>query len=171
MTDAHVLDGDIGVQNIAPVGFYSWNVPENRVHGDEVIADIFGVSVRELSAGAPIELVIRYVEDGDKQKLAKAMHQAILTGEQFQCDYRITLPTGRKVNVHAIGRCLRDAEGVPSIYSGTCTIQPQAANEASGDPLETHCRAALGIATKRRHALAARYLTSALNVLGQKTRY
>jgi PAS domain-containing protein len=170
MTDARALDGNIGVQNIAPIGFYSWSVPENRVHGDEVIAEIFGLPASELAAGAPIEKVIRYVDDGDKQTLAKAMHEAIVTGEPFQCEYWLTHPGGRRVHVHAIGRCLRDAEGVPSIYSGTCTIQPQAASELSGDPLETHCRAALGIATKRRHALAARYLTSALNVLGQKVR-
>ncbi|MBW6420633.1 PAS domain-containing protein [Rhizobium sp. XQZ8] len=170
MTDARVLDGDIGVQNIALIGFYSWSVPENRVHGDEVIADIFGISVKELALGAPIEVVIRYVDDGDKQMLAKAVHHAIITGEQFQCDYRLTHPNGRKIHIHAIGRCLRDADGVPSIYSGTCTIMPQEAGDVSRDPLESHCRAALGIATKRRHALAARYLTSALNVLGQNTR-
>lgn len=170
MTDARVSEGDIGVQNIATIGFYSWSVPENRVYGDEVIADIFGLSINELAAGEPIELVIRYVDDGDKQKLAKALHDAIITGEQFQCDYRLTHPNGRKVHVHANGRCLRDAEGVPSIYSGTITILPQTPAGGSGDPLETHCRAALGIATKRRHALAARYLTSALNVLGQNKR-
>jgi len=167
MADARISDGDIGVQNIAPIGFYSWNVPENGVHGDEVIADIFGIPVSELASGAPIEIVIRYVDDGDKQKLAKAMHDAIVTGEPFYLEYRLTHPCGRKVHVRANGRCFRDAEGVPSICCGTVTLQPQVVPDVSSDPLENHCRAALGIATKRRHALAARYLTSALNVLGQ----
>ncbi len=150
------------------VGFYCWNVPENRVHGDDVVASVFGIPLQKLASGAPIEDVIRYVNDGDKQRLAKAIHEAIITGQPFHSQYEITHPDNRKTRVVANGRCLRDAQGVPSIYSGTVTVQPYTVEASSGDPLETHCRAALGIAKSRRHALATRYLSSALNVLGAK---
>lgn len=153
-------------QNMQTVGFYSWNVQENRVHGDEVIGWVFGISVEELAAGAPIDIVIRLVDDGGKQKLARAVHQAIVNGLPYEADYRLTHPDGRRVHVVANGRCLRDAQGVPSIFSGTVTVQP--AGEDAADPLEDHCRAALGLANSRRHALAARYISSALRVLGAK---
>lgn len=151
-------------------GIYSFIVPEDRVYGDQVIASVFGLSLEELTVGVPIAEVIRYVRDGDRQRIAKAIHNAILTGGFYKEDYHIIHPDGREIAVSAIGRCLRDALGIPSIYSGAVTIVPQpAAVGDAEDPLERHCRAALGIAKSRRHALAARYLASALSVLGDKT--
>jgi PAS domain-containing protein len=146
------------------VGFYSWNVAENRVYGDDVIAHVFGLSTEDLSIGMPIDILVRYIDDGDKQRVAKAIHTAIISGEAYYAEYGLTHPDGHKVSVRANGRCLRDADGVPSIYSGTVTVQPaQSVNNI--DPLESHCRAALGIASERGHALAARYLSSALHML------
>ncbi len=148
------------------LGFYSWNVPENRVYGDDVVADIFGLTAHGLAAGAPIEMVIRYIDDGDKQRAARTIHDAIISGLPHRAEYGITHPNGRKLRVVANGRCLRDAEGVPSIYSGTVAPLSMSAASPTADPLESHCRAARGIARERRHALAARYLSSALNVIG-----
>ncbi len=165
MSDVGSEEEDTGLDDANSVGFYSWVVPENKVYGDQVIASIFGVPDQELASGAPIERVIRYINEGDRQRVAKSIHDAILTGFTYQENYRITHPDGRQIDVAANGRCLRDAEGVPYIYSGTVTIQSAAV--AAADPLETHCRAALWLATKRRQMLAARYLTSALNVLGK----
>ncbi|WP_105381999.1 PAS domain-containing protein [Neorhizobium alkalisoli] len=170
MADIGFFDGNAEMDAICSVGFYSWSVPENRVYGDEVIADIFCVPLDDLVEGAPIELVIRYIDEGDKQRVAKAIHDAIITGLPYQAEYRLTHPDGRKISVTANGRCLRDVEGVPSIYSGTVTLR-SSLNPSEGDPLESHCRAALRIATRRRHTLAARYLSSALNVIGGKKEF
>ncbi|MBP2560634.1 PAS domain S-box-containing protein [Neorhizobium galegae] len=167
MSDFGSGEEDMGSDDPNSLGFYSWVVPENKVYGDQVIADIFGLSEEELAAGASIERVIRYISEGDRQRVAKAIHDAIVSGGAYRENYRVTHPDGRRIDVIANGRCLRDAEGVPYIYSGTVTIQPAAAAVAATDPLERHCRAALGLATKRRQMLAARYLTSALNVLGK----
>ncbi|TDK37163.1 hypothetical protein E2F50_09740 [Rhizobium deserti] len=175
MTGANAGRDRSGIYAAGALGFYSWNVPENRVHGDEVIAFVFGLMQRDLAEGAPIETVIRHVQEDDKKRVAKAIHTAIVTGEPYQADYRVNHPAGRTLFVSANGCCLRDAAGMPSIYAGTVTLQLEAQTEAkteeaitgSTDPLEVHTRAALGIATKRRHALAARYLSSALNVIGK----
>lgn len=170
MADIGFFNGNAEMDATCPIGFYSWSVPENRVYGDEIIADIFGVSYSDLVEGAPIELVIRYIDEGDKQRVAKAIHDAIITGLPYQAKYGLTHPDGRKISVAANGRCLRDMEGVPSIYSGTVTVQ-SSLDPTVGDLLESHCRAALGIATRRRHTLAARYLSSALNVIGGKKEF
>lgn len=156
-------DGD------AATGIFSFIVPEDRVHGDQVIASVFGLSLEALARGVPIAEVIRYVRDGDRQRLARSIHDAIVTGGFSKQEYQVVHPDGREITVSAIGRCLRDAQGIPSIYSGVVTIVPQPLVELVDDPLELHCRAALGIAESRRHALAARYLSSALSVLGTKT--
>ncbi|MBA4784457.1 MAG: PAS domain-containing protein [Rhizobiales bacterium] len=151
-------------------GIYTFIVPEDRVYGDQVIASVFGLSLEAVTEGVPIAEVIRYVRDGDRQRLAKAMHDAILTGGFYKEEYQVVHPDGRQITVSAIGRCLRDAHGIPSIYSGVVTIVPQPAVVGIvEDPLELHCRAALCIAKGRSHALAARYLSSALSVLGGKT--
>jgi hypothetical protein len=151
------------------MGFYSWNVPENSAHGDDVIAYIFGVSAADLSAGAPIESLIGCVDEADRRRVAKAIHTAIVTGEPYDAIYCITHQDGRRLRVSANGCCLRDSQGTPSIYTGTLTILPAEDDQAEADdPLEVHCRAALGLATMRRQSLAARYLSSALNVLGKR---
>jgi PAS domain-containing protein len=150
-------------------GIYSFIVPEDRVYGDQVIASVFGISLEALAEGVPIAEVIRCVKDGDRQRLARSVHDAILTGGLYKENYRVVHPDGREIAVSAIGRCLRDARGGPSIYSGIVTIVPESETCVAEDPLELHCRAALGIAENRRHALAARYLSSALSVLGNRT--
>lgn len=151
-------------------GFYTFIVPEDRVFGDEVIATVFGLSLEALTSGVPIAEVIRHVVDGDRQRLAKSIHDSIVTGGLYKEHYCVVHPDGRQITVSAIGRCLRDTHGMPSIYSGVVTIVPQpAVVGVVDDPLESHCRAALGIAESRRHALAARYLSSALSVLGNRT--
>lgn len=151
------------------VGYYSWNVPENRVYGDDVIGHVFGLSARELAEGVPIERTVGQTDDGDRQRLAKVIHEAILSGLPSRCEFSVTHADGTRLTVLASGRCLRDAQGVPSIYSGVVTILPSlsghAAHDGERDQLESHCRAALGLANGRRNMLAARYISSALNVL------
>lgn len=168
MTGADAGENGSGRYPAGTIGFYSWNVQENRLHGDEVIAHIYGIPMHELAEGAPIEMVIRHLHEADKRRVAKAIHTAIVTGERYEAEYRLTHPDGRTLRITANGCCLRDVNGTPSIYTGTATILPLQAAHGAIDPLEVHCRAALGIATKRRHALAARYLSSALNVIGKQ---
>ncbi|WP_164901824.1 PAS domain-containing protein [Neorhizobium lilium] len=160
--------GDLGSRTypVGTIGFYSWNVPENRLYGDDVIAHIYCATPAELAAGVPIEKIIQYIDEPDRRRVAKAIHTAIVTGERYDAEYHMTHVDGRILRVAANGCCLRDADGTPSIYTGTSTILPLHASADAVDPLEVHCRAALGLATKRRHALAARYLSSALRVLG-----
>jgi hypothetical protein len=152
------------------IGFFSWNVQENKVYSDRVFAYVYGVDHRLLEAGAPIEQVLKNIDDGDLQRVAKSLHQTIITGEPCNQTYGITHPNGRKIVVTGQGRCLRDSAGVPSIYTGSVIAVERGDEAAPSDPLESYCLHALNIAKSRRHALAARYLSSALNALGRKER-
>ena len=165
MSDIRRFDAFSGMDLSDAVGFFSWNVQENKVYGDQVFAFIYGVPYRDLESGAPIEQVIVNVDDGDKQRVAKALHESIISGKKCHQSYGITHVDGRRVTVTGQGRCLRDKLGLPSIYTGSVTAVEVGSGAHSGDPLKTHCLEALKIANSRRHALAARYLSSALNVL------
>jgi hypothetical protein len=165
MSDTKRFDAINGIDLSDAVGFFSWNVKENKVYGDQVFAFIYEVPYRDLESGAPIEQVILYVDDGDKQRVAKALHESIISGKKCHQSYGITHRNGRRITVTGQGRCLRDNLGLPSIYTGSVTAVEVGKGARSGDPLEIHCLEALKIANSRRHALAARYLSSALNVL------
>ena len=157
---------NIGVSEpTSAVGVYTFVVPEDRVFGDEVIASIFGLSAKALTEGVPIKEVLRYVQNGDRQRLAKTMHEAIISGDLRAETYRVVLPDNRQYLVSAVGRCLRDADGLPSMYSGTVTILDEASPEATPGALERHCQAALALAERSEHPLAARYISSALSTL------
>lgn len=151
------------------VGFFSWDLGENRVFADHIFASIYGISPRNLEVGAPIEEVIKHIADGDLQRVAKALHETIISGKPCSQTYRINHPSGRKIVVTGQGRCLRNGEGVPSIYTGMVAAEEVdvISSPTNSDPLESHCLEALKIAKRRRHALAERYLVSALGALGR----
>lgn len=160
--------GDRGVDLKDAVGFFSWDLNENKVFADSVFACIYGIPPRELEIGAPIELVIKHVVEDDMPRVAKALHETIVSGKPCHQTYRITHSTGRSLVVTGQGRCLRNADGMPSIYTGLVTAEEGGANAVEADPLASHCIEALKLAKRRRHALAERYLTSALGALGRR---
>jgi PAS domain-containing protein len=155
-----------GVDLKDSVGFFSWDLSENKVFADQVFAFIYGIPHRELEIGAPIEQVIKYVAEDDMPKVAKGLHETIISGNPCHQTYHINHPDGRKIVVTGQGRCLRNGEGIPSIYTGTVTAEEVGTGRSEADPLASHCLEALKIAKRRRHALAERYLTSALGALG-----
>jgi hypothetical protein len=150
------------------VGFFSWDLGENKVFADHVFAFIYGIPHRDLEIGAPIEQVIKHVVEDDMPRVAKGLHETIISGKPCHQTYRISHPAGRHIIVTGQGRCLRNGEGVPSIYTGTVTAEEVGLGSGEADPLASHCLEALKIAKRRRHALAERYLTSALGALGRR---
>jgi hypothetical protein len=150
MSDTKRFDVFSGIDLSDAVGFFSWNVKDNKVYGDKVFAFIYDVPYRDLESGAPIEQVILNVDDGDKQRVAKALHESILSGKKCHQSYGITHRNGRHITVTGQGRCLRDNLGLPSIYTGSVTAAEVGAGVPSDDPLEIHCLEALKIAASTR---------------------
>jgi PAS domain-containing protein len=150
------------------MGFYSWDLSENKVFADHVFAYIYGLPARDLEVGAPIEEVIKHVAQEDMPRVAKALHETIISGKPCHHTYKISHPGGTKIVVTGHGRCLRNGEGMPAIYTGSVTAEEIGKTPVETDPLASHCLEALKIAKRRRHALAERYLTSALGALGRR---
>lgn len=99
------------------VGLYTWNVSENCLVADEVYAKIYGLNPERLARGMEIEEVITLVLLGDRERAARATHEAILSGKIGAIDYRIAV--GETIrHVSAYGRCFRDKDGIPSLFTG-----------------------------------------------------
>jgi PAS domain-containing protein len=145
------------------VAFFSWDLSTDRFNGDSHFSEIFGLSYDSLCSGLPILPVMQQIVETDRPRIAEAIHRAIVTGEPYREAYRVEARRGSFRDVVAIGRCMRDIAGTPSIYSGTVLVADKADMIVANDPFVFHCRTALKIAQERHLDLSARYITSALN--------
>lgn len=99
-------------------GIFSWILAEDRVFVDAAAADYFGFRQQEVAGGLPIKNFLDRIDPLDVPTIARSIHEAIVTGEPYQEDYRIARTDGSVLAVSAFGTCFRDASGEPSFYSG-----------------------------------------------------
>lgn len=71
------------------MGFFTWIVGANTLYGDPLFADIYGLPQEELSAGIPVEEVIGRIDPRDQSKIARSVHQAVVSGDQTSSTYRV----------------------------------------------------------------------------------
>jgi PAS domain-containing protein len=152
------------------MSFFTWDLEQDLVYGDDGLAALFDLDAAELADGLPILLFVEKMCEADRERVAASIHRAIETGSSYQETYGIWHRNGHIKTVVAVGRCFRSADGIPSIYSGTVIDITCSKSLASSDPLEIHCRAALELAQLRGNELAARYITSALGAIGKQMR-
>jgi hypothetical protein len=148
------------------MGFFSWDLAADKLYGDAVVAELFHVDSADLAAGLPILPLIERIAAEDRPRVAMSIHQAIKTGGLYSERYRVQNPKRGAIDVFAAGRCLKDSEGTPSVYNGTVIDVSSGIVSFCSDNLETLCQSALGLAEQRGNELAARYLSSALRVIG-----
>lgn len=148
------------------MAFFSWDLAEDRFYGDVAVAELFGIEESIMASGVPILALMDRISIDDRARVAASIHRAITTGQVYQEQYRIDHAGRGKVDVLSVGRCLKDNAGVPFIYNGTIMEISSGIASSMPDPLTGYCRSALDIAQKRGNDLAARYLSSALKVIG-----
>jgi PAS domain-containing protein len=113
----------MGIQaNLSPdlshLGMYAFDVCANRLIGDSSFANIHGLPVDKAAGGLSIEFIINRIVDGDRERTAKEVHSAILSGEFIQSQFRVKTETGELKHVGWFGRCLRDIDGMPTQFTG-----------------------------------------------------
>lgn len=143
------------------LGFYSWNVPENLVFGDDNFATFFGLDGLALRQGLPIEAILERIHVEDRARIAHAIHTAILQGGLYQEEYRITRAERGTLTVLASGRCFRDETDTPGRWAGMIIADPVRHQNA----LEFHCRKALDIAEQSGQRTVAGQLRTVLQVI------
>lgn len=144
------------------MGFFVWHVSENLLFGDAFVADLYNISAENVSAGVNVEDILAKIVPEDRPRIARNIHNAILSGNFSSAQYRVVLASGGQRSVVSFGRCLKDKDGLHSFYSGTVIDLTSSDISLDNDPLSTLCRAALSLAERSGNALTARYLSSAL---------
>lgn len=96
-------------QEMAHVGNWVWNVPNNSVYRSSEIYRIFGLSPKEFDAS--FEGSLARVHPDDHDLVRHVISQAIVTHEMFSLDYRIIRPDGSLCVLHERGRVIVGAQG------------------------------------------------------------
>jgi hypothetical protein len=152
------------------IAFFSWDLAADKVYGDAVLAELFEIDAASLAEGVSIMPMVERIAGEDRPHVARSIHGAIITGELYRERYRIDHSKRGMVEVMATGRCLKDNAGTPSVYNGVVMELDGVDIPLDTAPLERHCLSALGLAERQGNELAARYLSSALRVIGKAGR-
>lgn len=101
------------------VGYYTWSIGQNLVYLDAVAARLRDFSFDEASRGIPVEEVIARVEGSSRARVARAVHNSLMSGDFYDQEYRIELKAGGFRWLRTTGRVIHDHEGVPVMAMGT----------------------------------------------------
>lgn len=99
-------------------GLFSWDMVANKVCGDAEMARLAGIDPHEMTAGVPVEMIIGRMHIDDRERVAKALHTAIVTGTLYREVYRIGLGSDDYCYVLCIARCFAYEDGLPTSCAG-----------------------------------------------------
>lgn len=132
-------------------GTYSWDLSTNTIVAGANVARFFDLPFDLVKEGLPVERFIEKVHSGDRGAVAKAIHDAIITGDPYQQDYRLVHADGTITRVMALGQCFRDASGTPSQYVGMVFQMAETAADYPTDTLLILCQTAQEHAEKTKN--------------------
>jgi len=148
-------------------GSYCWNLITNTVMANAGMASIFDLPAALVREGLPIERFIEKIHAADRGAVAKAIHDAIVTGAPYHQNYRVIDPNGETTHVMAYGQCFRDNTGMPSHYVGMIFAMASPGPESPADPLLMLCRTAQSYAKSARNGSVSELLEEAVARLSQ----
>ncbi len=96
---------------VGGAGSWVWDILQDRVTGDTMLAKTFGVSYANCLSGEPMASFIKAVDPEDRPKFEAAVRQTTLTGEPYQCEYRVTGADGMRRWVRARGKIEQGKSG------------------------------------------------------------
>lgn len=99
------------------MGIFSWDLAENKLVADEFYASLYDFDPAELACGIEIERVIGRILKDDQESAARSTRAAIINGNFGTISFRVKRGPSI-VDLGAYGRCLRDEEGLPSVFTG-----------------------------------------------------
>jgi len=148
-------------------GVFTWDLSTDTVYADKALAELFGLDARETERGLPIVRFLDRIDPADKPMIAKAIHEAIVTGEAYQQDYTVVRHDGSTAAVAAFGRCFRNAAGTPSHYAGI--VYPKTSGPSVQDAIFWHCLQAYNLAKDAGQMEMVELLQQALRRCGRAT--
>lgn len=106
----------IKAQNIARIGNWEWDVRSGGLWWSDEIYRIFGI---EQSGEVTYERFMAAVHPDDREKVQKAVDQALLSNTEYHIVHRIVRPLGEIRYVREEGQLETDDAGVPYKMVGT----------------------------------------------------
>lgn len=126
-------------------GIFTWDLETNVLHADGALANLFGLDTTLVLAGLPLQSYVERIIADDRPRVAKAIHNAVLSGGPYHIEYRVRGKDDLTTDVMAFGRCFRNKEGVPSQYAGI--VFPLMKRSEESDPVLAH------VALAHKHAV------------------
>jgi PAS domain S-box-containing protein len=102
----------------AIVGTWVWDVPGDRLIGDEQFALTFGLDPGLCRSGLPLERFMETIHPDDRGRVEQAIEGALGHGGAYRCEYRIRRPEGDYRWIEASGRAELGANGAPVRFPG-----------------------------------------------------
>ena len=99
------------------IGTWFWDLPRQKVTGDEGFARTFGIAPATMAEGVPFEIVGQAVHPEDIAGLVAAVEKTMASGETCIIDYRVRSGDGWRW-VNATGKAELDGSGQPINQSG-----------------------------------------------------
>ncbi len=104
-------------QHMARVGNWEWEVVTNEVSWSDEIYRIFGLTLREFRGS--YEMFLKSVHPEDRERVKRAVNEALYENKPYSIDHRIVLPNGEVRFVHSQAEVARYESGKPIRMVGT----------------------------------------------------
>ena len=102
----------------AIIGTWVWDIPNDRLVGDERFARSFSLSPEECRAGLPLAKVMQSIHGEDQPDVARSIADALQSGGSYRCEYRVRQQDGSYRWVEANGRVDLGLAGAPLRFPG-----------------------------------------------------
>jgi two-component system, cell cycle sensor histidine kinase and response regulator CckA len=104
-------------QRIAHLGNWQWDTLTNELRWSEEIYAIFGLNPAQFRQ--TYEAFLERVDPEDREKVAQAVHQALVEGQPYSIEHRVVRPDGKTRIVHERAEVTRDPKGMAIQMIGT----------------------------------------------------
>jgi hypothetical protein len=114
---SHLLLQD-AIDGSDEIGRWDWDIPNDRIYADAIVALLFNVDPAAAEAGAPLGLFLNGVHPDDRKKTADLIARRTAAGRSYVQEYRVNSADGVTRWVLARGLIRLDGAGRPQSGTG-----------------------------------------------------
>ncbi|MGQ8630038.1 PAS domain-containing protein [Agrobacterium sp. DKPNP3] len=107
------------VLNIRQVGFYCWDITNDRFYLDAICAELFGIPVKQGMLGISIFQVLEKVDLDHRNRVIETALTTLKNASFYDQEYAVRRTDGSVSWVRTLGRYLVDEDNIPFKRLGT----------------------------------------------------